>query len=96
MIRTIDEKESLVRSREEDDRCATKQPSLIKVVRINDKDQLIFVRYNAYVVLPWFTISLILTELDEEKLKNLVRNVFRIFLGESFYLFRQINSVSKR
>ena len=84
-----------MRSPEEDYRSTTsnesyqtKQPLLTKVVRINDKDQIIFVRYNAYIVLPWFTISLILNELDEEKIKNLVSNFFsNISFKKSIFTF---------
>ncbi|CAF4015513.1 unnamed protein product, partial [Rotaria sp. Silwood2] len=49
----------------------TKPLSLIKVVLINEKDKLIFARYNSYMMLPWFVISNILNELDEDKIKIL-------------------------
>ncbi|CAF0973462.1 unnamed protein product [Rotaria sp. Silwood1] len=50
----------------------TKSLSLTKVVLINETDKLIFARYNSYIMLPWFIISDILHELDEEKIKILV------------------------
>ena len=50
----------------------SKNTSFTKTIMINEYEKLIFVRYNSYIMLPWFTISDILDELDEEKIKNLV------------------------
>jgi len=73
--RTINEKES----EENDHRSTTsneslqiKSPSLTKIVMINEKDKIIFARYNSYIMLPWFSISDILNQLNEDKIKNLV------------------------
>ncbi|CAF0758607.1 unnamed protein product [Rotaria sp. Silwood1] len=52
----------------------TKSISLIKVVMINEYDKLIFARYNSYIMLPWFTISNVLPEYNEEKIKNFANN----------------------
>jgi hypothetical protein len=57
--------------------------SLTKIVMINEYDKMIFVRYNSYIMLPWFTISNILNRLDEEKIKHIVKDFFfakKIFL----------------
>ncbi|CAF0827946.1 unnamed protein product [Adineta ricciae] len=43
---------------------------LTKVVMINSHEQLIFARYNSYIMIPGFTISNLLNELDEEKIKR--------------------------
>jgi len=52
---------------------------------INEKDKIIFARYNSYIMLPWFTISDILNELDEDKIKNLVKFYFiKIFIKNIF------------
>ena len=51
--------------------------SYAKLVMINEYDKIIFVRYNSYVMIPWFTISNILNQLDEEKIKQTVKRVFR-------------------
>ncbi len=50
--------------------------SLTKLVMINEYDKIIFVRYNSYVMLPWFTISNILNRIDEEKIKQIVKKDF--------------------
>jgi hypothetical protein len=50
--------------------------SLTKLVMINEHDKIIFVRYNSYVMLPWFTISNILNRIDEEKIKQIVKKDF--------------------
>ncbi|CAF5110546.1 unnamed protein product, partial [Rotaria sp. Silwood1] len=52
----------------------TKSISLIKVVMINEYNKLIFARYNSYIMLPWFTISNVLPEYNEEKIKNFANN----------------------
>jgi len=82
--------EETEKSQEEDHRSTksnesfqTKQISLTKVVKINEKDELIFVKYNSYIMLPWFTLSSILNEPDEEKLKNLVKFSFK-FVFQTF------------
>ncbi len=72
----------------------TKHVSLTKVVVINEKDPIIFARYNAYIMLPSFTISNILNELDEEKIKILVKFDVRRYSQQFFSLFlRRINLV---
>jgi hypothetical protein len=78
--RTVRETETFVKSQEDDHRSITsnesfqtKYLSLTKVVMINEKDKIIFAKYNSYIMLPWFTISSILNELDEEKIKILVK-----------------------
>ena len=43
-----------------------------KLVVINERDKIIFARYNSYIMLPWFVLSDILNEFDEEKIKILV------------------------
>ncbi|CAF1074951.1 unnamed protein product [Rotaria sordida] len=71
------ETETCVKKQDDDHRSSvsselyrTKSTSLIKVVMINEYDKLIFVRYNSYIMLPWFTISNILHRFNEEKIKN--------------------------
>jgi len=78
--RTVRETETFVKSQEDDHRSITsnesfqtKYSSLTKVVMINEKDKIIFAKYNSYIMLPWFTISSILNELDQEKIKILVK-----------------------
>ncbi len=78
--RTVRETETFVKSQEDDHRSITsnesfqtKYLSLTKVVMINEKDKIIFAKYNSYIMLPWFTISSILNELDQEKIKILVK-----------------------
>jgi hypothetical protein len=59
---------------------------------INEKDKIIFARYNSYIMLPWFTISDILNELDEDKIKNLVKFYFiKIFIKNILFLFFKAN-----
>ena len=48
---------------------------LSKSVRINPQTQLIFARYNSYIMLPWFTISSIVPDLDAKKLQTLVKRI---------------------
>jgi len=75
--RTIPETKTSVKNQEDDHRSTEsfqiKYPSLTKVVSINENNKIIFARYNSYIMLPWFTISCILNEFDEEKIKDLVR-----------------------
>ncbi len=78
-VRTIHETES----QEDDHRSTTsnessqiKSVSLTKLVIVNEKDKIIFARYNNYIMLPWFTLSNILNELNEEKIKNIVKIFF--------------------
>jgi len=59
--------------------------SLTKIVIINEYDKMIFVRYNSYIMLPWFTISNLLNGLDEEKIKKIVKSLF--FFCEKNFLF---------
>lgn len=40
---------------------------------INDVEQIIFAKYNSYIMLPWFTIANLLNEYDENKIKDLVK-----------------------
>ena len=80
MNRTIRETEKTTSN--ESDR--TKQISLIKVVKINENDQIIFAKCDSYIMLPWFTLSSILNELDEEKIKNLVKYSFELLFQNIF------------
>jgi len=57
-------------------KCSLPSSTLTKVVMINEYDKIIFARYNSYIMLPWFTISNILNELNEEKIKNFVKKNF--------------------
>ena len=98
--RTIRETESLIKNAEDDHRSTTstesfqaKYPSLTKVVMINEKDKIIFAKYNSYIMLPWFTISAILNELNEEKIKILVNLVFIKKNISIVFLSRRINLV---
>jgi hypothetical protein len=59
--------------------------SLTKIVMINEYDKMIFVRYNSYIMLPWFTISNILNGIDEEKIKKIVKPFF--FVKKIFCFF---------
>ncbi|CAF0788165.1 unnamed protein product [Adineta steineri] len=49
----------------------TKYSPLTKLVIINETEKLIFARYKSYIMIPWFSISYILNEFDEEKIKAL-------------------------
>ncbi|CAF4101145.1 unnamed protein product, partial [Rotaria sordida] len=75
---TMHETDTFVKNQDDDHPSAestesfqTKSLSLTKVVVINEKDKIIFVRFNSYIMLPLFIISDILHELDEEKIKIL-------------------------
>ncbi|CAF1024937.1 unnamed protein product [Rotaria sordida] len=75
---TMHETDTFVKSQDDDHPSAestesfqTKSLPLTKVVVINEKDKIIFVRFNSYIMLPLFIISDILHELDEEKIKIL-------------------------
>jgi hypothetical protein len=46
---------------------------LSKIVRINPQTQLVFARYNSYIMLPWFTISSIIPDLDALKIQTWVK-----------------------
>lgn len=45
---------------------------LTKVVMINSYEKLVFARYNSYTMIPGFTISNLLNNLDEDKIKRFV------------------------
>lgn len=45
---------------------------LTKLVLIDEKEKIIFARYNSYIMVPWFIVCDILKELDEGKIKILV------------------------
>jgi len=76
-------------------KCSLPSSTLTKVVMINEYDKIIFARYNSYIMLPWFTISNILNELNEEKIKNFVKKnfFFQLKISQKFFSLRQINSV---
>jgi len=67
-------------------KCSLKNTILTKIFIINEYDKIIFARYNSYIMLPWFTIANILSELDEEKIKNFV-NFFKKKFLEKFFVF---------
>ncbi|UJR23822.1 hypothetical protein I4U23_026798 [Adineta vaga] len=75
---TISEPEVSIKKRDDDRQSnastassQTKYSSLIRVIFINEKDKIIFARYKSYIMLPWFTLSTILNEANEEKIKSL-------------------------
>lgn len=73
---------------------SSKNTSLTKVVMINKYEKLIFARYNSHIVLPWFTISDLLHELNEEKTKKWVSLQHSTECNFYFSCFlRQINLV---
>lgn len=82
MNRTIRQEEAT--SNESD---PIKQISLTKVVKFNENNELIFVKYNSYIMLPWLTLSSILNESNEEKIKDLVKIFFlEILFSKHFSL----------
>jgi len=54
---------------------------------INEKNKIIFARYNSYIMLPWFSISNILNEFDEDKIKNLVNFYLKFLLQKKKFFF---------
>jgi hypothetical protein len=75
-------------------KCSLQNRILTKIFMINEYDKIIFARYNSYIMLPWFTISNILSELDEEKIKNFVNFFLKKNFSKNFSFFlRRINLV---
>lgn len=52
------------------------QVPVIKMFKIGENEQLIFARYKNYIMIPWFVLSTILNEANEEKIENLVKVSF--------------------
>lgn len=67
---------------------------LSKIVRLNPQTQLVFARYNSYIMLPWFTISSIVPDLDAGKLQTLVKTISSMSLNQ--FLSRRVNWASNR
>ncbi|CAF3308520.1 unnamed protein product [Rotaria socialis] len=75
---TASEKDTSIKSQDDQHRSEastepfqTKSSFLTKLVLIDEKNKIIFARYNSYIMVPWFILSDILKELDEEKIKIL-------------------------
>ncbi|CAF2121029.1 unnamed protein product, partial [Rotaria magnacalcarata] len=75
---TASEKDTSIKSPEDQHRSEastepfqTKSSFLTKLVLIDEKNKIIFARYNSYIMVPWFIVSDILKELDEDKIKIL-------------------------
>lgn len=67
---------------------------LTKVITINEIDRMIFARFNSYIMIPWFTISQILHVVDEEKIRTIVKDLWKRIHREIYFcLFRHINLV---